>query len=239
MNVASPAPGELALTAIRPAMRDVATSGIVEVFNYGRARQGLIPLLGRRGRPAHTAVHQRSGQGFSRSRRDVLHRPARRPELRAAIAAYMTQDYGARPAAALSRPRTSSSHRRHARDRDRDKAHRRPRGRGADPVARLAQFCRGAGNLRRASRARPARQGGALEPRSGKARSCGDPRDAPHISQLPRQPDRLHRDARGDRRDAGDRPPARLVDHRRRNLRAHHLRWGPRALVPRRHGARR
>ena len=25
---------------IRPAMRDVATSGIVEVFNYGRGRQG-------------------------------------------------------------------------------------------------------------------------------------------------------------------------------------------------------
>ena len=29
---------------IRPVMSDVATSGIVEVFNYGRGRQGLIPL---------------------------------------------------------------------------------------------------------------------------------------------------------------------------------------------------
>ena len=32
------------LDQIRPAMRDVASSGIVEVFNYGRGRQGLIPL---------------------------------------------------------------------------------------------------------------------------------------------------------------------------------------------------
>ena len=32
------------LAEIRPAMRDVAPSGIVEVFNYGRGRQGLIPL---------------------------------------------------------------------------------------------------------------------------------------------------------------------------------------------------
>ena len=32
------------LDEIRPDMRDVAPSGIVEVFNYGRGRQGLIPL---------------------------------------------------------------------------------------------------------------------------------------------------------------------------------------------------
>ena len=32
------------LDQIRPSMRGVATSGILEVFNYGRGRQGLIPL---------------------------------------------------------------------------------------------------------------------------------------------------------------------------------------------------
>ena len=44
MNVASPARINNWPDLIRPAMRDVATSGIVEVFNYGRGRQGLIPL---------------------------------------------------------------------------------------------------------------------------------------------------------------------------------------------------
>ena len=44
MNVASPSRAANSLDHIRPAMRDVATSGIVEVFNYGGGRQGLIPL---------------------------------------------------------------------------------------------------------------------------------------------------------------------------------------------------
>ena len=43
MNDAS-APERNWLDEIRPAIRDAATSGIVEVFNYGRGRQGLIPL---------------------------------------------------------------------------------------------------------------------------------------------------------------------------------------------------
>ena len=32
------------LAEIQPPVRDAAASGIVEVFDYGRARQGLIPL---------------------------------------------------------------------------------------------------------------------------------------------------------------------------------------------------
>src|SRR6478736_6944052 len=44
MNVASSTASNNWPDLIRPAMRDVATSGIVEVFNYGRGRQGLIPL---------------------------------------------------------------------------------------------------------------------------------------------------------------------------------------------------
>jgi len=43
MNVAAP-PERNWLDAIQPAIPDAATSGIVEVFNYGRGRQGLIPL---------------------------------------------------------------------------------------------------------------------------------------------------------------------------------------------------
>ena len=43
MNDAS-APERNWTDEIRPAIRDAATSGIVEVFNYGRGRQGLIPL---------------------------------------------------------------------------------------------------------------------------------------------------------------------------------------------------
>ena len=41
---AIPPPERNWLAEIRPAVRDVAPSGIVEVFNYGRGRQGLIPL---------------------------------------------------------------------------------------------------------------------------------------------------------------------------------------------------
>ena len=44
MNVASPSPTADWPDLIRPVMRDVETSGIVEVFDYGRGRQGLIPL---------------------------------------------------------------------------------------------------------------------------------------------------------------------------------------------------
>ena len=34
----------LSLLAIRPEAAQAPTSGIVEVFNYGRGRPGLIPL---------------------------------------------------------------------------------------------------------------------------------------------------------------------------------------------------
>ncbi len=79
MNVALPSPANNWPDLIRPTMRDVATSGIVEVFNYGRGRQGLIPSVGWRGRPADAAFHQRGGQDLSRSRRDLLHLAERRP----------------------------------------------------------------------------------------------------------------------------------------------------------------
>ena len=85
------------LDAIRPAMRDVAPSGIVEVFNYGRGRQGLIPLwVGEGDLPTPPFISEAAkasldrGETFYTAQRGV-------PELRAAIAAYMTRVYGAAP----------------------------------------------------------------------------------------------------------------------------------------------
>ena len=85
------------LDRIRASMRDVATSGIVEVFNYGRNRQGLIPLwVGEGDLPTPPFICEAAkgsldrGETFYTYQRGV-------PELRAAIAAYMTRVYGAAP----------------------------------------------------------------------------------------------------------------------------------------------
>jgi aspartate/methionine/tyrosine aminotransferase len=83
------------LDAIRPEAREAPESGIVEVYNYGRGRQGLIPLwVGEGDLPtpdfirdaAKAALDQ--GETFYTYQRGV-------PELRQAIAAYMTRHYGA------------------------------------------------------------------------------------------------------------------------------------------------
>jgi aspartate/methionine/tyrosine aminotransferase len=97
MNLASPPASANWLDLIRPVMRDVATSGIVEVFNYGRHRQGLIPLwVGEGDLPTPPFICEAAkasldhGETFYTAQGGV-------PELRAAIAAYMTQVYGAAP----------------------------------------------------------------------------------------------------------------------------------------------
>jgi aspartate/methionine/tyrosine aminotransferase len=97
MNLAAPPPVNNWPDLIRPAMRDVATSGIVEVFNYGRGRQGLIPLwVGEGDLPTPPFICEAAktsldrGETFYTAQRGV-------PELRSAIAAYMTQVYGAAP----------------------------------------------------------------------------------------------------------------------------------------------
>jgi aspartate/methionine/tyrosine aminotransferase len=97
MNVASALRASNALDHIRPAMRYVATSGIVEVFNYGRGRQGLIPLWvgeGDLSTPPFISEAAKAsldrGETFYTAQRGV-------PELRSAIAAYMNQVYGAAP----------------------------------------------------------------------------------------------------------------------------------------------
>jgi aspartate/methionine/tyrosine aminotransferase len=83
--------------AIHPQMHAVAQSGIVEVFNYGRDRQGLIPLWvgeGDAATPAFVAAAATAslarGETFYTHQRGI-------PELRATIARYMTRVYGAAP----------------------------------------------------------------------------------------------------------------------------------------------
>jgi len=85
------------LGAIKPQIRDVAESGIVDVYNYGRLRQGLIPLwVGEGDLPTPGFIAEAAklsldgGETFYTLQRGI-------PELRAAIAHYMTQVYGAAP----------------------------------------------------------------------------------------------------------------------------------------------
>ncbi|MGA9846715.1 MAG: pyridoxal phosphate-dependent aminotransferase [Roseiarcus sp.] len=96
MNVASPRESNW-LDEISPAIRDAATSGIVEVFNYGRGRQGLIPLwVGEGDLPTPAFISDAAkasldrGETFYTAQRGI-------PDLREAIAAYMTRVYGAAP----------------------------------------------------------------------------------------------------------------------------------------------
>ncbi len=94
MSDASTAAGPSLLDAIRPEARDAPESGIVEVFNYGRNRQGLIPLwVGEGDVPTPAFICEaaarslQAGETFYTYQRGI-------PELRSAIAAYMTGLYG-------------------------------------------------------------------------------------------------------------------------------------------------
>ena len=85
------------LGAINSQMHAVVESGIVEVFNYGRNRQGLIPLWVGEGdltTPDFIAEAARlslaNGETFYTYQRGI-------PELRETIARYMTRVYGAAP----------------------------------------------------------------------------------------------------------------------------------------------
>ena len=201
MNVAPSPPSPNWLDEIRRRCATSPPSGIVEVFNYGRGRQGLIPLwVGEGDLPTPPFIGEAAkasldrGETFYTEQRGI-------PELREAIAAYMTRVYGAAPGRRRFLARELlRHHRRHARDRDRDPDDRRPRRRGADPVARLAEFRRRDRDRGRAARAGPTRPRRALEPRSRQARRGGDAGDARHLLQFARQSDRLRRHPRGDRR---------------------------------------
>ena len=72
----------------------VPDSGIVEVFNYGRGRQGLIPLwVGEGDLPTPDFICDAAARSFKQG--ETFYTGQRGlPELRAAIADYMTRSYG-------------------------------------------------------------------------------------------------------------------------------------------------
>jgi aspartate/methionine/tyrosine aminotransferase len=81
-------------TGLRPEAREAPESGIVEVFNYGRLREGLIPLwVGEGDLPTPAFIADaatkslRDGETFYTWQRGI-------PPLRAAIAAYHERVYG-------------------------------------------------------------------------------------------------------------------------------------------------
>ena len=85
------------LDVIHPTVRDAAPSGIVEVFDYGRGRQGLIPLwIGEGDLPAPACVSEAAKASIDRGE-TFYTAQAGIPALRDAIAAYMTRVYGAAP----------------------------------------------------------------------------------------------------------------------------------------------
>lgn len=86
--------GPTMLTSLRPEARHAPESGIVEVFDYGRNRQGLIPLwVGESDVPTPSFIGDaitrslEAGETFYTYQHGI-------PELRSAIAAYMTRNYG-------------------------------------------------------------------------------------------------------------------------------------------------
>ncbi len=92
------------LAEIRPAMREVAPSGIVEVFDYGRGRQGLIPLwVGEGDLPTPAFISEATKASLDRGE-TFYTAQAGIPELRAAIAAYMSRVYRAAPGGAMFSP---------------------------------------------------------------------------------------------------------------------------------------
>jgi aspartate/methionine/tyrosine aminotransferase len=92
---APPAPDWLG--EIQPAMRALPPSGIVEVFNYGRGRQGLIPLwVGEGDLPTPPFIAEAAKASLDRGETFYTHQRGI-PALRAAIARYMARVYGAAP----------------------------------------------------------------------------------------------------------------------------------------------
>jgi aspartate/methionine/tyrosine aminotransferase len=99
-----PAPPVDWLGAVHAQMHAVAESGIVEVFNYGRNRQGLIPLWVGEGdltTPDFIAEAARlsiaRGETFYTYQRGI-------PELRETIARYMTRCYSDAPGGGAHQP---------------------------------------------------------------------------------------------------------------------------------------
>src|SRR5208337_187557 len=85
------------LAEIHPTVREAQPSGIVEVFDYGRGRQGLIPLwVGEGDLPPPASVSEAVKASLDRGE-TFYTAQAGIPPLREAIAAYMSRVYGAAP----------------------------------------------------------------------------------------------------------------------------------------------
>ena len=95
MNIAT-LPGSTLVSDLRPEALNAPESGIVEVMNYGRLRQGLIPLwVGEGDLPTPQFIRDvaarslAAGETFYTSQRGI-------PELREALARYHERVYGGR-----------------------------------------------------------------------------------------------------------------------------------------------
>ncbi len=92
------------LDVIHPTVRDAAPSGIVEVFDYGRGRQGLIPLwIGEGDLPPPSVAAEAAKASIDRGE-TFYTAQAGIPALREAIAGYMTRVYGRAPGGPPFRP---------------------------------------------------------------------------------------------------------------------------------------
>ena len=104
MNIASANPPSSLQTpsrdwagAVNPLMRELQESGIVDIFNYGRDRQGLIPLwVGEGDLRTPDFIAEAARQSLARGETFYTHQRGA-PELREAIARYMTKVHGAAP----------------------------------------------------------------------------------------------------------------------------------------------
>ncbi|HEX4764811.1 MAG TPA: pyridoxal phosphate-dependent aminotransferase [Lichenihabitans sp.] len=87
-------PGRSLRDGLRPEALGPPDSGIVEIFNYGRNRQGLIPLwVGEGDLPTPGFIADAAARSFAAGETFYTYQRGI-PELRAAIAAYMTRCYG-------------------------------------------------------------------------------------------------------------------------------------------------
>ncbi len=92
------------LAEIHPTVREAQPSGIVEVFDYGRGRQGLVPLwVGEGDLPPPASVSEAVKASLDRGE-TFYTAQAGIPPLREAIAAYMTRVYGVAPGGGAFNP---------------------------------------------------------------------------------------------------------------------------------------
>ena len=218
-----------------PQMHAVVESGIVEVFNYGRNRQGLIPLWVGEGDLTTPDFIADAAQGLARQGRDFLHLSARHSRTarddRALHDARLWRGAGRRRSSARAFLR---HHRRHACAADRHAARRRDR-------ATKSSFPRPPGRISTARSRWPARAASMFPMVSGARWSLDIDRLAAAITPAtraiivnsPGNPtgftatlDELAAILDLSRRHG-------LVDHRRRNLWAPRLSGRARAFVPR------